>query len=91
MRVTSLIDTPDRCEISLELLSQIEGGSATGHADARQPLLDASHRRETRLGPKHPRTLDWLRELVRLYESWNQPDEAAKQRAKRLEAAGHKG
>ena len=33
----------------------------------------------------HPHTLDSLRELVRLYESWERPDEAAKWQAKLLQ------
>jgi len=34
------------------------------------------------LGPEHPCTVDSLGELVRLYESWNHPDEAQRWRAK---------
>ncbi len=45
-------------------------------------LLDAFNGREAKLGPKHPHTIDSLRELVRLYESWDKPDEAATWRAK---------
>ena len=42
----------------------------------------SGHGRETKLGPKHPRTLDSLNQLVHLYDSWDKPDEAAKWRAK---------
>ena len=45
-------------------------------------LLEAFHGRKARLGPDHPHTLDSLRELVNLYESWPKPDEAAKWQAK---------
>jgi serine/threonine protein kinase len=38
--------------------------------------------REAKLGPEHPHTIDSLRELVRLYESWGKADEAEKWRAK---------
>jgi len=51
--------------------------------DKAEPLLlQALHGRETKLGPDHPHTTDSLRELVRLYEVWNKPGEAAKWRAK---------
>jgi hypothetical protein len=42
------------------------------------PLEDGQHK----LGPDHPHTIDSLRELARLYESWPKPDEAATLRAK---------
>jgi hypothetical protein len=55
--------------------------------DDAEPLLsDAFHGRETKLGPKHPHTIESLRQLVTLYESWLKPDEAAEWRA---ELAGH--
>lgn len=48
-----------------------------------EPLfLEAFHGRTAKLGPEHPHTLDSLKQLVTLYESWNKPDEAAKWRAK---------
>ena len=56
------------------------------HEQAAPLLLDAFHGREEKLGPKHPHTIDSLHELVNLYESWPKPDEAAKWRAKLLEA-----
>ena len=50
---------------------------------AAEPLLPATfHGRETKLGPDHPDTIESLKQLVTLYESWNKPDEAAKWRAK---------
>ncbi len=49
---------------------------------AQSLLLEAFHGRKTKLGPEHPHTIDSLRELVRLYESWDSPDEAAKWRVK---------
>lgn len=52
------------------------------YEDAEPLLLDAFHGRESKLGPEHPQTLNSLRELVRLYESWNKPDEAEKWRAR---------
>lgn len=45
-------------------------------------LLGAFRGREIKLGPGHRHTIDSLRELVDLYESWGKPDEAAKWRAK---------
>jgi len=45
-------------------------------------LLEVFHGREAKLGPDHPHTLDSLRGLVNLYESWPKPDEAAKWRPK---------
>jgi len=34
-----------------------------------------------KLGPEHPHSIESLRRLVNLYESWNNADEAAKWRA----------
>jgi len=34
------------------------------------------------LGPEHPHTVESLNHLVRLYESWSKPEEAAKWRAR---------
>jgi hypothetical protein len=49
---------------------------------AAEPLLLATfHGREAKLGPEHPYTVESLKQLVTLYESWNKPDEAAKWRA----------
>ena len=45
-------------------------------------LLDAFHGRKPKLGPEHRHTIDSLRELARLYELWNKPDEAARWRTK---------
>jgi eukaryotic-like serine/threonine-protein kinase len=46
-----------------------------------EPLLIESHNAfEKRLGPKDPRTQDACRRLVRLYETWGKPDEAARYR-----------
>jgi len=57
------------------------------HCEGTEPLRDAFHGREAKLGPEHPHTVGSLRELVRLYESWPQPDEAAKWQAKLPEPA----
>ena len=51
------------------------------YADAEPLLLEAFHGRETKLGPEHPHTVESLKQLVTLYESWNKPDEAARWRA----------
>ena len=53
------------------------------YEDAEPVLLDAYSGRETKLDPEHPHTIEWLKQLVNLYESWGRPDEAAKWRAKR--------
>ncbi|UCD49548.1 MAG: hypothetical protein JSW27_18695, partial [Phycisphaerales bacterium] len=45
-------------------------------------LLEAFHGRETKLGPEHPHTIESVRELVDLYDSWNKAEEAKKWRAK---------
>ena len=50
------------------------------YEDAEPLLLEAFHSRETKLGPAHPHTIDSLKQLVTLYESWPKPDEAAKWR-----------
>ncbi|MDI6451551.1 tetratricopeptide repeat protein [Anaerobaca lacustris] len=50
--------------------------------DAEPLLLEAFHGREVKLGPEHPHTIESLKQLVSLYESWPQPDEAVKWRAK---------
>ena len=47
-------------------------------------LLEAFHGREAKLGPQHSHTIDSLKQLVNLYESWGKPDEAEKWRAKLL-------
>jgi serine/threonine protein kinase len=48
-----------------------------------EPLLQQElRRRERQFGPDHPHTLDSLRELVHLYESWNKPDEAEQYKAR---------
>jgi hypothetical protein len=47
--------------------------------------LDTFHGRETKFGPEHPHTIESLKQLVTLYESWPKPDEAAKWRAKLAE------
>ena len=56
---------------------------ATENYDKAEPLLlDAFHGREAKLGSTHPHSLESLKQLVNLYESWNKPDEAAQWRAK---------
>jgi len=52
-------------------------------------LLGAFAGYEVELGPEHPCTVESLKQLVRLYESYNQPNEATDRGAKlpRLEAA----
>ena len=52
------------------------------YQDAEPLLLEAFRGRETKLGPHPPRTLESVKQLVSLYESWNKPDEAARRRAK---------
>jgi hypothetical protein len=37
---------------------------------------------ETKLSLEHLRTVEWPKQLVTLYESWNKPDKAQKWRAK---------
>jgi hypothetical protein len=49
----------------------------------RVPLPDAPKPLgETKLSLEHLRTVEWPRQLVTLYESWNKPDKAQKWRAK---------
>ena len=45
-------------------------------------FLDALHGREAKLGPEHSHTIESLKQLVTLYESWDRPSEAATWRAK---------
>jgi hypothetical protein len=54
----------------------------TRHDKAEQLLLDAFNGRTTKLGPKHPHTIESLRNLIKLYEAWNKPEEAETWRAK---------
>jgi len=53
-------------------------------------LLEAFHGRQAKLGPEHPHTVDSLKQLVTLHESWPKPEEAAKWRAKLTEAKAAK-
>jgi eukaryotic-like serine/threonine-protein kinase len=55
------------------------------YEDAEPLLLEAFGGRQTKLGPDHPHTLDSLRELVHLYESWDKPQEAAQWHTTRLD------
>ncbi|MHC4518658.1 MAG: tetratricopeptide repeat protein [Planctomycetota bacterium] len=48
-------------------------------------LLEVFQGRETILGPEHPRIIDSLKQLVRLYEAWDKPEEAEKWRARLLQ------
>jgi len=51
--------------------------------DKAEPLLlDAFQGRGGKLGRDHPHTLNSLKQLVSLYDSWPKPDEATKWRAK---------
>jgi tetratricopeptide repeat protein len=52
------------------------------HKDGQTLLLGAYKSHEAKLGPDHPYTIDSLKQLVSLYESWDKPEEAAKWRAK---------
>jgi hypothetical protein len=52
------------------------------YEDAERLLFDAFHGREAKFGPEHPHTIDSLKQLVTLYESWPKPAEAAKWRAR---------
>jgi len=52
------------------------------YGEAEPLLLWEFRRRESQFGPEHPHTIESLRQLVNLYESWNNADEATKWRAK---------
>jgi hypothetical protein len=47
-------------------------------------LLRAFDGRQAELGPEHPHTIESLKELATLCESWPKADEAAQWRAKLL-------
>jgi len=47
-------------------------------------LLDVYNKREAKLGPKHADTIESLKQLVNLYESWNKPEKASEWRVKLL-------
>ena len=71
-------------------------GTVSFRAAAATPLTNSGgqvlkdRRVEPLVSPGLPHTVDWLRELVDLYESWNKPDEAEKWRSK-LPRAEHGG
>ena len=48
-------------------------------------LLDAYSGRKAKLGPEHPHTIESLKQLVNLYETSDNPDEATKWRARLAE------
>ena len=52
------------------------------HAEALKLEEETLALQKAKLGPDHPHTIDSLRELVNLYESWPKPNEAEKWRAK---------
>jgi hypothetical protein len=52
------------------------------HDEAEQLLLDAIHGRTTKLGSRHMHTLDSLRNLIQLYETWDKPEKAEEWQAK---------
>jgi eukaryotic-like serine/threonine-protein kinase len=46
------------------------------YESAEQLLLTSYANLESTLGPKHERTVEAAKQLVRLYEAWNKPDKA---------------
>jgi hypothetical protein len=52
------------------------------YGEAEPLLLDAFKGRTSKLGSRHPHTIESLNELMRLYESWGKPGKAEEWRAK---------
>ena len=63
-------DAPRLCCISGNCAPKVEPVS-----------LGAFHGREAKLGPEHSHTIESVREMVNLYESWGKSEEPAKWRA----------
>jgi len=52
------------------------------YEEAEKYLLEAIEGRRIKLGDAHPNTLDSIKNLIALYESWNKPEKAIEWRAK---------
>jgi hypothetical protein len=50
--------------------------------EAEKYLLEAVKGRLSKLGDKHPHTIESINNLIDLYEAWNKPDKAKECRAK---------
>jgi len=85
---TTILETQQRFKMQDEkVLRQLVGLAdlyveQARYGEAESLLLQQFQSRRTQFGPEHPHTIESLRELVNLYESWPKPDEAAKWRAK---------
>jgi hypothetical protein len=54
-----------------------------GNYDKSEPLLlETLEGRRLKLGDTHPNTLESMNNLIKLYETWNKPEETEKWRAK---------
>ncbi len=69
-------------EASFRRLPQASGDTRHSETGLPKEQTMALEDRQHRLGPDHPHTIESLRELARLYESWPKLDEAATLRAK---------
>ncbi|MCP4248125.1 MAG: hypothetical protein GY778_13860, partial [bacterium] len=52
------------------------------HGDAESALLEAHAILDAARGPSHPVTVAAIKELIKLYEQWDNPEKAAAWRAK---------
>ena len=51
------------------------------YEDSERLLKETLKGRKTKLGPDHPHTIESVKQLATLYESWPKPEEAEKWRA----------
>ena len=52
------------------------------HAEAEPLLVKALEGQRRVLGEEHPRTLESMNNLIKLYEAWGKPEQAEEWRAK---------